>query len=347
MFTQQANALSSALGMTPGAQQNQALLQVFANCIQGLRTNGPVAINSAAGRRAPPGGVISSPPGLGDVTNTYTTQDITNPNLWQYLYGGGTTAVNSYPRNVWSVNNYNNPYSNNNYFTTNIDANTTNQGGNTANYFGGDTFYGDNYLTNNQFNNSQNFNLFNNTDYYNYNNFSTVNNNNVNNNNVSNWYNNQYTDNSYNDFSTSLETTQNFYNSTHNNFEGDNYFENVVNQGPVINQSNVTNQGDVINEGDTYLNENKVFITNNNTTANLATYVYNTVVNILNGGGPLPPPPILQLPPTATFVGTPGKITLQIPTQTFNAETCEMEPGEPTEVSADYTPAGTVTVKPA
>jgi len=350
MFTQQANQLSSALSMTPGAQQNQALLQVFANCIQGLRTNGPVAINSGAGRRPPPGGVITSPPGLGNVTNIYDINDITNQNLWQYLYGDTNNNINSYPRYVWNVNNYNNPYTNNNYFTQNISNNTTNQGGNTSNYFGGDTFYGDEYLTNNTFNNSQNFNLFNNNDYQTYNDYTSVNNNNVNNNNVYEWYSNQYTDSSYNDFSTTLETTQNFYNNSHNNFEGDSYFENVVNQGDVINLSNVVNEGDVINEGDTYLNENKVFITNGGTTVNLANYIYNTITNIFNGGGGgpnPPPPPILQLPPTASFTGTPAKITVSVPTKTFNAETCELEDGTPVEVTVDYTPAGTVTVKPA
>lgn len=343
MFTQQANALSSALAMSPGAQQNQALLQVFANCIQGLRTNGPVSINSGAGRRAPQGGVINSPPGLGNVTNIYEIFDITNQNLWEYLYGDTNTSINSYPRNVWNVNNYNNPYTNNNYFTTNIANNTTNQGGNTANYFGGDTFYGDNYLTNNQFNNSQNFNLLNSNDYYTYNNAVNTTNNNVNNNNVNNWYNNQYTDSSYNDFSTSLQTTQNFYSDTHNNFEGDSYFENVVNEGNVVNVSNVTNQGDVINEGDTYLNEDKVFISNNNTTVNLATYVQNTVINVMNGGGPGGPP---RAPlPRAGFRGTPGKITVKVPKKKFDADTCALVDDGTVDVTADFTPAGDVTLQ--
>jgi hypothetical protein len=104
MFTQQANQLSSALSMTPGAQQNQALLQVFANCIQGLRTNGPVAINSGAGRRPPPGGVITSPPGLGNVTNIYDINDITNQNLWQYLYGDNNTNINKVINNISNNN---------------------------------------------------------------------------------------------------------------------------------------------------------------------------------------------------------------------------------------------------
>lgn len=349
MFTQQANALSSALAMSPGAQQNQALLQVFANCIQGLRTNGPVSINTAAGRRAPQGGVINSPPGLGNVTNIYEIFDITNQNLWEYLYGDTNTSINSYPRNVWNVNNYNNPYTNNNYFTTNISNNTTNQGGNTANYFGGDTFYGDSYLSSNEFKDYKTYNAFANNDYNTYNTYNNPITTNVHNSNISSWSNSQYIDNSYNDFSTSLQTTQNIYGDTHNNFEGDSYFDNVVNEGDVVNISNVTNQGDVYNEGDTYFNENKVFISNNNNSVNLATYVYNMVVSIINGGGgggPNPPPPILQLLPTATFTGTPSEIKIPIPTQTFNAETCELEPGEPTEITVPFTPAGTVTVKP-
>jgi len=278
MYTQQSNALAAALALPAGQQQSQALLQVFANCIQGLRQNGPVSINTGAGSQAPPGGVITSPPGVGSVTNNYYDGNTNNTstNLQNYINGGDYRTINNYPPNVWNVNNYGGD-TNNSYITTNND--------NTSNFFGGDTFYGDNYLTTNNYDNSQNFNINNQTDYNTYNNSTNNVNNSIQNNNISNWYQNQYTDNSYNDFSTTLQTTQNNYNQTVNNFEGDSYFDNTINQGDVINQSTVINQGPVINQGDTYLNENKTFITNDNSTTNLISYITNTVINIIQGGG--------------------------------------------------------------
>lgn len=343
MYTQQSNVLAAALSLPAGQQQNQALLQVFANCIQGLRTNGPVSINSAAGSRAPAAGVINSPPGLGSVTNP----GVTNNALLEYLYGAANRPVNQYPSNVWNVNAYNNPSTNNNYFSTNLSNNTTNQGGNTANFFGGDSFYGDNYLTTNSFSNPQNFNLFNNSDYYNYNNYNTSVNNSVNNNNVSNWYNNQYTDNSYNDFTTTLETTQNSYNQTVNNFEGDSYFDNTVNQGDVINQSTVINQGDVINEGSTFLTEEKTFITNADTTVNIAQFITNLVVNIVFGGGGGPGVGGGKLP-AADFTGDAAKITVPVPKYKFDDETCSIVPDDPPteDVVVDFKPTGKVALKP-
>jgi len=336
MYTQQSNALAAALALPAGQQQSQALLQVFANCIQGLRQNGPVSINTGAGSQAPPGGVINSPPGVGSVTNNYydgNTNNTTN-NLQNYLNGGDYRTINNYPPNVWNVNNYGGD-TNNSYFTTNND--------NTSNFFGGDTFYGDNYQTTNNYDNSQNFNINNQTDYNTYNNSTNNVNNSIQNNNVSNWYNNQYTDNSYNDFSTTLQTTQNSYNQTVNNFEGDSYFENTVNQGDVINQSTVINQGDVIHQGDTYLDENKTFITNDNRTINLINYITNTVINIIQGGGQdgkdgkdgLPAKP---LPHTHAFKGKKTKI--KVPKYKFNAESCAIEEDGTKDI--EFTPQGTV-----
>ena len=337
MYTQQSNALAAALSLPAGQQQSQALLQVFANCVQGLRQNGPVSINSGAGSYAPPGGVITSPPGLGSVTNNYydgNTNNTTN-NLQNYLNGGDYRTINNYPPNVWNVNNYGGD-TNNSYLTTNTN--------NTSNHFGGDTFYGDNYQTTNNYDNSQNFNINNQTDYNTYNNSTNNVNNSIQNNNVSNWYNNQYTDNSYNDFSTTLETTQNSYNQTVNNFEGDSYFENTINQGDVTNLSTVINQGDVINQGGTYINENKTFITNNENTINLQTYVTNVVTNIVNNiiNNKVEPPQAKL--PTATFNGNEAEIKITVSKYKFDAGNCKVVTDGTEEITTKYTPTGQITL---
>jgi hypothetical protein len=264
MYTQQSNALAAALALPAGQQQTQAILQVFANCVQGLRTNGPVAINTGAGQQAPRAGVITSPPGVGNIRNP---QAPTGNALTDYAHGVGNRPPGQYPGGTWNVNG---PSAGGGGGTGGAISIT----GPTTVINGGDISYGDTFQTTNNTN-----------DYRTYNNYSTTNDNSVHNNNVSNWYENQYTDNSYNDFSTTLQTTQNTYTQTVNNIEGDTYFDNTVNQGDVINQSTVINQGDVIHQGDTYMDENKTFITNDNSTLNLINYITNVVINIIQGNG--------------------------------------------------------------
>ncbi len=335
MYTQQSNALASALALPAGQQQSQALLQVFANCIQGLRQNGPVSINTAAGSQAPRAGVITTPPGVGSVAN----RSAGGSNLQDYYNGYGDRPVNQYPPNVWNFNSYGGN-TNNNYLTSNV---SNLFGGNVSSHFGGDLFYGDNYQTTNNFSNAQNFNLNSQSDYFTYNNSINNSDNSVNNNNISNWYNNQYTDNSYNDFSTTLQTTQNTYSQTVNNFEGDSYFDNTVNQGDVINESTVTHLGDVFHEGDTFLTDSRTFINDNDTTINLVDYVTNVVINIMQGRGPKgdkgdPGESAKLLAHTHVFTGT--KETIKVPKYKFNAETCAIEEDGTKDIS--FTPKGKV-----
>ena len=343
MYTQQSNALASALRLPAGQQQNQAIMQVFANGIQGLKTNGPMSVNGAARNAPPRAGVINSPPGLGAITNRPTPS---GNSLQDYSRGCGDRNFNEYPPNTWNTGDFG---GGNSYIT-----NST--GGDFAPYFGGDTAYGGNYLTQNLIDNSQNYNSYNGQNYNSAYNVDNSTNTSVNQNNVSNWNNNQFTDNSYNDFSTVLETTQNSYDSTTNNFGGDSYFDNTVtegttvNLGPVNNSSTVTNQGDVFNEGDTY-NAGNTFVNIGGVNVNLSTAITNIVNNILNG------------PKRATFTGTAAKlnvpgteyalngspptltetpglepITISVPvtTYTFNSETCSLNSSSSTvEVEFD------------
>ena len=349
MYTQQSNALASALRLPAGQQQNQAIMQVFANCIQGLKTNGPMSVNGAARNAPPRAGVINSPPGLGAINNR---PPVSGNSLQDYSRGYGDRNFNEYPPNTWNTSNFG---GGNSYIT-----NST--GGDFAPYFGGDTAYGGNYLTQNLIDNSQNYNSYNAQNYNSAYNVDNSTNTSVNQNNVSNWNNNQFTDNSYNDFSTVLETTQNSYDSTTNNFGGDSYFDNTVtegttvNLGPVNNSSTVTNQGDVYNEGDTY-NAGGVYVNIGGVSVNLSTAITNIVNNILNSPkGALftgrqaeinvpvneydlegDPPDLDGVAPTLTPTPVLEPITISVPinTYTFNSETCSLDSGT-TEVEIEF-----------
>lgn len=349
MYTQQSNALASALRLPAGQQQNQAIMQVFANCIQGLRTNGPMSVNGAARNAPPRAGVINSPPGLGAINNRLPAS---GNSLQDYSRGYGDRNFNEYPPNTWNTSNFG---GGNSYIT-----NST--GGDFAPYFGGDTAYGGNYLTQNLIDNSQNYNSYNAQNYNSAYNVDNSTNTSVNQNNISNWNNNQFTDSSYNDFSTILETTQNSYDSTTNNFGGDSYFDNTVtegttvNLGPVNNSSTVTNQGDVYNEGDTY-NAGNTFVNIGGVNVNLSTAITNIVNNILNGpksalftgrqatiNVPVneydltgDPPTLTGAAPTLTPSSSFETIVISVPvnTYTFNSETCSLDSGT-TEVEVEF-----------
>ena len=349
MYTQQSNALASALRLPAGQQQNQAIMQVFANCIQGLRTNGPMSVNGAARNAPPRAGVINSPPGLGAINNRLPAS---GNSLQDYSRGYGDRNFNEYPPNTWNTSNFG---GGNSYIT-----NST--GGDFAPYFGGDTAYGGNYLTQNLIDNSQNYNSYNAQNYNSAYNVDNSTNTSVNQNNISNWNNNQFTDSSYNDFSTILETTQNSYDSTTNNFGGDSYFDNTVtegttvNLGPVNNSSTVTNQGDVYNEGDTY-NAGNTFVNIGGVNVNLSTAITNIVNNILNGPRSASftgrqatinvpvneydltgdPPTLTGAAPTLTPSSSFETIVISVPvnTYTFNSETCSLDSGT-TEVEVEF-----------
>lgn len=334
MYTQQSNVLASALSMPAGPLQNRAIMQVFANCIQGLRTNGPLSVNAAARNAPPRAGVINSQPGLGAITN----RPPANGNSVQdYSHGYGDRNFNSYPPNTWNTSNF---VDGNSYVTNNTE-------GAFAPYFGGDTSYGGNYLTQNLIDNSQSYNSHIAQNYNSAYNVDNSTNTSVNQNNVSTWNTSQFTDNSYNDFSTSLNTTQNAYNSTTNNFGGNSYFDNTVtggttvNTGPVTNTSNVTNQGDVYNEGDIY-NAGNTFVTIGGVTTNLSTAITNIFNNIMNGPKrasfkgtpakidvPVTEYDIAGDPPTLTPISSFETIEISVPvnTYTFNAETCSLDSG--------------------
>jgi len=331
MYTQQSNALAAALALPAGQQQTQAILQVFSNCVQGLRTNGPVAINTGAGQQAPKAGVILYPPGDGVIGNPPPR---TGDTLTDYTNGVGQRAVNQYPPGTWNVNG-DGAGGGGDGGGGGVGGggggggNSISITGPTTVINGGDTSYGNTYQTTNNTN-----------DYNTYNNYSNTSDNSVHNNNVSNWYNNQYTDNSYNDFSTTLKTTQNSYNQTVNNFGGDSYFENTVNQGDVMNQSTVINQGNVINQGDTYMDENKTFITNNANTINLQTYVTNVVMNIIQGNGRdgKDGKDAIAQAFNYKFNGLETTHKFELKVKEFNPETCSNE---------EKTVKGEVKVKPA
>lgn len=354
MYTQQSNALASALNQPAGQQQNRAIMQVFANCIQGLRTNGPLSVNGDARNTPPRTGVINSPPGIGAIGNR---PPVSGNSLQDYASGYGDRNFNEYPTNVWNTTNVDNG----SYITNNI-----NNAG--APYFGGDTFYGNEYLTTNQIDNRQNYNNYNSQNYNEFYNVDNSTNTAINNNNVNNWSNNQFTDNSYNDFSTVLNTTQNAYNSTTNNFEGDNYFDNTVtggttvNVGGVTNISSVTNQGDVVNQGDVF-NEGAVYVNIGGVNVNLQNYITTQIQNfITNRLGPTKAEftgtktqlavsvteydpstgPVLNgSPPTLVEDGTylePVTISIPVPHYTFNSETCSLdETSTDVEVEFDVT----------
>lgn len=361
MFTQQSEAIANALALPAGTQQTQALLQAFANCIQGLRTNGPVSINAAASRPPPRGGVISAAPGLGSAISQpartgSTLTDYVNgygdvyggypPGSWSglgvgamggggggalYLGGGGAMGGSS------SGGGGGGGYANGGAF-----------GGPAGTVWGGDVLFGDTYHTVNNVNNIQNIS----SDSSNYNNYNNSVNNTTNNTNISEWYNSYFTDNTYNDFSTTLNTTQNNYNQTVNNFGGDSIFNNTVNQGDVYNMSSVYNAGDVINEGDTYMNAQNTYINNNNVTIDLATYVSNLVANYINNSTNITNitqngPPRPTAPPTAKFQGKPGTVTVQVPNWAFNAEECDIYQNGTVEVTGEFTPEGDVIIIPA
>lgn len=283
--------------MPAGAQQTQALLQVFANCIQGLSTAGPLTINGGASRYPPRGGVLSSPPGLGSpVTQPPSTGDT----LTDYLNGRGDSG-GGYPPGTWNV-------------VLNGDNITNNYGGPISITYGGDTQYGDTY---------QNINNL--GDYFTYNNYNNNVSNSVHNENVSNWYEQYFQDNSYNDFSTNLTTTSNYLTNTYNNVEGDTVFNNTnttnttVNQGDVFNLSNVFNEGDVYNEGDTYHNANNTYIYDGSVTVNLQSYITSLIVATVNNitqtgqGG--------KIPNGATFSGKEQAISFTV--KEFDPETCQ------------------------
>lgn len=297
MFTQQATALAQAFQLPPGPQQTQALLQVFANCIQGLRTNGPV--NLSTGRYPPRSGVISYAPGLG---NPVTKPSPTGDPIIDYINGGGDPG-GGYPPGTWTYN-AGDTY-NNNVF-----------GGPVSNIYGGDISYGDNYQTINNLN-----------DLYSYNNYVTNTDNRVTNNNLTNWYQESFIDQSYTDLSTKLTLEQNFYDAVTNRFDGDTYFQNTVNQGDTINQgdtfnlSTVVNQGNVYNEGDTYQNAQNTYIVDDSVTLNLQTYVSNVVNTTINniiqqqqGGG-------VKIATGATFVGEEQEVEIKV--MEFDPATCQ------------------------
>ena len=202
--------------------------------------------------------------------------------------------MTSYPNNG---NGQWNQYNGNGWNSQDPSSPPTNDG----NYWGGDTFMGDTYLQS----------IFNQ--------------------NLSEWYQQQFTDNSYNDFRTMLNTTENEYLQTVNNFGGDNYFDNtttydtttnnnVINEGDVTNLSTVVNQGDVYNNNNTYLNENKTFINNDGNTVNLATFVSNVVVNIINGQGP----PGAPKPPAIPRIGDLESEEFTVYKYSFDPETCAL-----------------------
>ena len=341
MYTQQSNALASALNLPAGQQQNRAIMQVFANCIQGLKTNGPASFNAASGSNPPRAGVIQSQPGVGTIGSRPAP---TGSSLQDYYKNVGDRGFNQYPPYVWNSAGapQGSPY------ITNPSA------GGSVPYFSGDNFYGDGYLVTNQIDNSQSYNNYSGQNYNDFYNVDNSTNTSINNNNVSNWNNNQFTDSSYNDFSTVLQTTQNAYNSTSNNFEGDSYFDNTVtggstvNVGPVTNTSSVTNQGDVYNEGDTY-NAGGVYVNIGGVNVNLSTAITNIVNNILDapkrgiftgreGTIKVPvneydlegdPAELDGSPPSLTPSSSFETITISVPinTYTFNSETCSLDSG--------------------
>lgn len=318
MFTQQTQALAAALALPAGAQQTQALLQVFANCVQGLSTSGPVTINGGAARSPPRAGVISSPPGLGSPVTRPPSTGIT---LDDYLRGRSDSG-GGYPPGTWNVV-FNGPNVSNTY------------GGPVNASFGGDVSYGDTYNSTNNLN-----------DYYTYNNFNNNSTNSVHNTNVSNWYQQNFQDNSYNDFSTNLTTTSNYLTNTYNNIEGDTVFNNTnttnttVNQGDVFNLSSVVNEGDVYNEGNTYHNSTNMYINNGTTVYNIESYI-TTIVNnyITQNGGENG-----KIPTKATFTGTAAEIKIDIPKYKFDQENCTLAPDGTEEVTVNYTPDGSVSI---
>lgn len=315
MFTQQSNVLAQAMALPAGTQQTQALLQVFANCVQGLRTNGPVNINTASGNQPPRAGVINAPPGIGAILNPARG---TGDNLVDYSSGAGARPPDAYPVGTWNVNN----------ITNNVMGGgiTNNFGGSVS--FGGDVFYGDTYRSTNNVN-----------DFYTYNNYSNNTDQSVHNSNMQNWYQNQYTDNSYNDFTTTLQTTQNMYSQNVNNFGGDSYFDNAVNLGSAINQGTVINQGDVHNEGDTYQGDTNTYITSGGMTYTLREYMRYVIERVFNGGGDQPVP-------TATFVGEDASIVVDVPKFAFDPDSCTLVPAGVIPVPVKYKPKGTINVNP-
>jgi hypothetical protein len=129
------------------------------------------------------------------------------------------------------------------------------------------------------------------------------------------------------------------YSQTVNNFEGDSYFDNTVHQGPVTNLSTVVNQGDVVHQGDTYMDETRTFITNNENTINLQTYVTNVVMNIIQGkgekGDPGDPGGVLAL--NYNFEGNSLPYKFEVKVQEFDPTTC---------ANQEKTVTGEVNVKP-
>jgi hypothetical protein len=312
MFTQQSNALAQAMALPAGVQQTQAMLQVFANCVQGLRTNGPVNINTAAGNQPPRAGVINAPPGIGAILNPARG---TGDNLVDYSNGSGGRPPDSYPVGTWNVNNI-------------TGGNVTNNFGGSVS-FGGDVFYGDTYRSTNNVN-----------EFRSYNNYTNTTDQSVHNSNVQNWYQNQYTDSSYNDFTTTLQTTQNMYSQNVNNFGGDSYFDNSVNGGSVINQGDVINQGNVHNEGDTYQGDSNTYITSEGMTYTLREYVRYVLGRVFDGGFNNQPAP------TAVFRGKVKEITVNVPRYRFDSDACQLVRDGEDAVTANYTPEGTISVIP-
>jgi hypothetical protein len=137
------------------------------------------------------------------------------------------------------------------------------------------------------------------------------------------------------------------YSQTVNNFEGDSYFDNTVHQGPVTNLSTVVNQGDVINQGDTYMDENKTFITNNENTINLMTYVTNMVIQVMQGGGKdgKDGKDAIAKAFNYNFTGTETTHSFELKVKEFNPETCSNE-DKTVKGEVKVTPQGTIVRAP-
>jgi len=312
--------------MAPGSQQTQALLQVFANCIQGIQTSGPLRVAGGQSRYPPRAGVLTSAPGLG---SPVTPPAPTGDPIQDYGNGYGDPG-GGYPPGTWNV-----------YFG----GDQITYGGPTSITYGGDTQYGDNYQTINNL-----------SDFYNYNNYDNRVSNTTHNQNVENWYQEFFTDQSYVDLSTNLQTEENYLSNVTNNFEGDTVFndntvfnnntvhnnnvynnESVFNEGDVTNTSTVINQGDVYNEGNTYQNVNNTYLIDAGVTVNLQSYITTAVTNVVqqifqDGGAGK----------KATFKGEAQKFTVKV--MEFDPETCENTEVTKTLEPAEYTPKGTIVV---
>jgi hypothetical protein len=131
---------------------------------------------------------------------------------------------------------------------------------------------------------------------------------------------NAFSDNSYNDFSTALNVTNNGFNQSTTNLGGDTNIDssvianlttqNVVNEGEVVNNSNVVNNSSVVNMGSTVLG-GPVFIQPgpNGGGGGGVTNINRFITNVISSNGPYK---------------LAGVIT--VPKYKFDSETCGLVP---------------------